>query len=154
VKKIHVGWEKKLSFFFAPSISARTPCKFSERTAKLIEYKMYIQTLPYSDCLEGNHRVTEWSPQFTFYVVNLILIFFCFQGGEKDTWWCEKKLSFFFAPSISACAPCKFSERTAKLIEYKMYLQTLPYSDCLESNRRVIEWSPQFIFYVVNLIKI
>lgn len=31
-------------------------------TEKLIEYKTYLQALPYSDRSEGDRGVTEWSP--------------------------------------------------------------------------------------------
>jgi hypothetical protein len=33
-------------------------------TEKLIEYKTYLQALPYFDRLEGDRGVTEWSPPF------------------------------------------------------------------------------------------
>jgi len=33
-------------------------------TEKLIEYKTYLQALPYFDRSEGDRGVTEWSPPF------------------------------------------------------------------------------------------
>ena len=40
-------------------------------TEKLMEYKTYLQALPYFDRLEGDRGVTEWSPPFISEVQHL-----------------------------------------------------------------------------------
>jgi hypothetical protein len=54
----------------------KTNAYLTKSTRKLIEYKMYLQALPYFDCLKGNINL--------FIIVSMIFWIFCWKCHFQD----------------------------------------------------------------------